>query len=363
MAYHWQPQQFVPDYHANTHPNSARTSNSSLPLTTDIDPASTWALPLSDANQTQTQGQGHAWPPVSPQLDLAMSFGVPQEQLLITAHHPFPEGSSSAASVRNLTCVGPVNDGAWSPHENPFAGHIMGSMQAGFYPASQVVVTSMAPTSLMPSHHMGVFSPVQPGMHTPAISDGYDAHMERRTSDHSYHSAEFFTFQEPGPIFSIPAMSTALPLPATSASSPVLVSEGHQTSYPSSPGSEDYVVVENLGDGVIAMWSSEEPSDGDIACRKPGKSPPLRRKASTSESSESSECLPNNMAGGTGVFPRNKKAKRNQGGRTPGMHLTKEGAREARDMRTLGSCWRCQMQREKVRLGRWMAVANDGSAS
>ena len=149
MAYNWQPQQFVPDYQENRHGNSTRTSNSSLPLTTDIDPASTWALSLGES-------QGHSWPgaAVSPQLDLAMTFAVPQEQLLITAHHvhpPFPTGSWSTGRMRNLTCPGPaagMNDSAWSPHEDPFAGHMMGNMQPNFYPGSQVVETSMAPNTL-----------------------------------------------------------------------------------------------------------------------------------------------------------------------------------------------------------------------
>ena len=189
-----------------------------------------------------------------------------------------------------------------------------------------------------------VFSPIQTRMHTPA--ETYDAQMERRSSDHSYHSADgfrAFAFPPggPDPIYNIPAMATALPIPIVPASSPVLRPENQQTSYPNSPGSEEYVHLENPADNVIALGSSEEPSDREHTRHKPRTSPPRRRKASTSDSSENSDVPPNaNMAGGTGVFPTNKKAKRNQGGRIPGMHLTQEGAKDAREMRPRGSCWR-----------------------
>ena len=363
MDFHWPPPYVQSDYHGNSHASSAGNSNPPLTLTTDIDPANTqtWGLSLGDVAHT-SQSQGH-WvgASVSPQLDLAITSAVPLEQLMITAqhvHHPFSTGSSPVvASMRNLTCVGPSNgiNESWSPHEDPFAGHLMGNMQAGFYPGSQVVVTSMAPNPLLPSHQM-VWSPVQSGMHTPTISENYDTNMERRTSDHSYHSADgyAFTFSQSVPGYSIPTLAPAVPFPVAPASSPVLRPDNQQTSYPNSPGSstESYVYVEHPIDGVVARRSSEELTDHEATTRyKPSKSPPRRRKASTSESSDNSDVSLNvNMSSGAGVFPTsNKKAKRNQGGRLPGMHLTKEGAKEAREMRNYGSCWRCQLQREKVR--------------
>ena len=144
-------------------------------------------------------------------------------------------------------------------------------------------------------------------------------------------------------------MATALPIPVAPASSPVVRLETYQTSYPNSPGSDEYVCVKNPSDNIITRGSSEELSDRELIQYKLRRSLVRRRWASTSKSSDNSNNPLNaNIAGGTGVFPTNKKAKRNLGGRIPGMHLTKEGAKAAREMRTRRSCWKCQLQREKV---------------
>jgi hypothetical protein len=92
--------------------------------------------------------------------------------------------------------------------------------------------------------------------------------------------------------------------------------------------------------------------------------PARRRKASTSDSGDNSDAWQNierNVDGAAGIFPTsNKKAKRNQGGREFGMHLTKQQAKEAREMRSHGSCWRCQLRRERVCLliTHWQAANN-----